>query len=248
MPGVIEIEQYAFYSCTALTDVEFGKKLEIIGRSAFCDCRSLRSVKMPSVRMIEQHAFGYCKQLTDMELPVVERIGVGAFHCCPRLQRIAIPLKDSMFPLDAFDQRCTQFDTCGNLSTVDLVGGIHNTISSFLLESWRDEMDQEIGRINRVLPYTPREKADTIRQWIVSVINRMEHYKSQHNQLLKENMTQVELAVWKAKLDEKEEDNSNVMVQAKKARIDVESARKERRITSGASIVIKNVLPFLQLG
>ena len=84
--------------------------------------------------------------------------------------------------------------------------------------------------------------------WTSTVINRMEHYKSQHNQLLKENMTQVELAVWKAKLDEKEEDNSNVMVQAKKARIDVESARKERRITSGASIVIKNVLPFLQLG
>ena len=148
------------------------------------------------------------------------------------------------------DHRFTIFDACDDLTTVDLVGveGIHNTISSFLLESWRDEMDQEIGRINRVLPYTPREKADTIRQWIVSVINRMDHYKSQHNQLLKENMTQVELAVWKAKLDEKEEDNSNVMVQAKKARIDVESARKERRITSGASIVIKNVLPFLQLG
>ena len=33
----------------------------------------------------------------------------------------------------------------------------------------------------------------------------------------------------------------------KKAKIDVESMRKERRITSGASIVIKNVLPFLKL-
>jgi hypothetical protein len=34
----------------------------------------------------------------------------------------------------------------------------------------------------------------------------------------------------------------------KKARIDIQkSERGERRITSGASIVIKNVLPFLQL-
>ena len=34
---------------------------------------------------------------------------------------------------------------------------------------------------------------------------------------------------------------------AKKAKIDTESVRKERRITSGADIIIKNVLPFLQL-
>ena len=36
-------------------------------------------------------------------------------------------------------------------------------------------------------------------------------------------------------------------VKAKKAKVEVESKRKERRITSGASIVIKNVLPFLKL-
>jgi hypothetical protein len=76
----------------------------------------------------------------------------------------------------------------------------------------------------------------------------MEHYKAEHNTLLKEDMTQLELAVWKAKLDEKEEDDSNEKVPAKKAKIDVESMRREKRITSGADIVIKNVLPFLQLG
>jgi len=35
---------------------------------------------------------------------------------------------------------------------------------------------------------------------------------------------------------------------AKRAEVDVESMRKEKRIKSGASIVIKNVLPFLKLG
>ena len=34
---------------------------------------------------------------------------------------------------------------------------------------------------------------------------------------------------------------------AKKAKIDGESKRNERRNTCGADIVIKNVLPFLQL-
>ena len=86
-----------------------------------------------------------------------------------------------------------------------------------------------------------------IQEWITSVINRIEHYKAEHNRLLKEDMTQLELAVWKAKLGEKEEDNSNPKIQAKKANIVVESRRNERRITSGANIVIKNVLPFLKL-
>jgi hypothetical protein len=76
----------------------------------------------------------------------------------------------------------------------------------------------------------------------------MEHYKAEHNTLLKENMTQLELAIWTAKLDEKEEEEEDSNVIAKKSKIEVESVRKERRIMSGASIVIKNVLPFLQLG
>ena len=149
--------------------------------------------------------------LTDVEFGnKLETIGVGAFHRCPRLQRIAIPLKDIMSALDS-RQRFTQFDCCGNLTTV--VGGIHNTFSSLL-----------------------------------SVINRMEHYKAENHSLLKaEDMTQLELAIWKAKLDEIEEDNSNLKAQAKKAKIDVDGMRKERHITSGASIVITNVLPFLLL-
>jgi len=36
-------------------------------------------------------------------------------------------------------------------------------------------------------------------------------------------------------------------VKAKKAKIDIQSERNERRVTSGANIVIKNVLPFLEL-
>ena len=109
-------------------------------------------------------------------------------------------------------------------------------------------MNEEIDRINQDLPNTPAdEKTAAIHHWIRSVIDRMEHYKTEHNRLLKEDMTLLELAVWMTKLDEKEEDNSNPKIQAKKAKIVVESRRNERRITSGANIVIKNVLPFLKL-
>jgi hypothetical protein len=141
-----------------------------------------------------------------------------------------------MFPLDTHFEPYNQFDDCENLTTVDLVGGIRNTVSSLLLESWRDEMNQEIYCINQVLPNTDSyEKTASIQDWIESVINRMEYYKYEHKTLLKEDMTQLELAIWKAKLDEKEEEdsNSNLIVQAKRAKLDVKSMRKKKRIASG---------------
>jgi hypothetical protein len=103
-------------------------------------------------------------------------------------------------------------------------------------------MNQEINRINQVLPNAPaNEKSDAIQGWIISVIDRMENYKVEHNRLVNEATTLLELAVWKAKLNEKEE------AQAKKSKIDVKVVRMEKRITSGADIIIKNVVPFLKL-
>ena len=61
-------------------------------------------------------------------------------------------------------------------------------------------------------------------------------------------MTLLELALWKARiLKETDEKRCNVDEVTKKAKIDDEVARKEHRVTCGASIVIKNVLPFLAL-
>ena len=108
-------------------------------------------------------------------------------------------------------------------------------------------MNHEINRINQELPGTPsHEKTNVIRLWIRSVINKMNRYKSEHKRLLKEYMTLLELAVWKAKLDQKEH-NSTLKVQTKRPKIDEESTRRESRITSGADTIIKNVLPFLKL-
>ena len=99
-------------------------------------------------------------------------------------------------------------------------------------------MEDEINRINQILPGVSkgREKTTTIQQWIRSVLRDMEHYKAEHQLLLKETMVLLELALWKAKLEENE------------SNIDIGSElRKEHRVTCGANIVIKNVLSFLVL-
>jgi hypothetical protein len=56
MPGVIVIENCAFFCCGALTDVEFGDKLETIGVHAFSFCTLLQNIKMSSVRTIGQYS------------------------------------------------------------------------------------------------------------------------------------------------------------------------------------------------
>eukprot|EP00986_Skeletonema_menzelii_P018074 scaffold24410_cov153-Skeletonema_menzelii.AAC.1 len=105
-------------------------------------------------------------------------------------------------------------------------------------------MTAEIIRINQILPTTlARKKTDQIRQWMESAVDKLDHYKAEDNRYVKEASTLLELALWKAKLGEKEEYIAEV--ETKKAKVDPERERKERRVTCGAEIVIKNVFPFL---
>jgi hypothetical protein len=250
MNGVQEIEQWAFNGCEALSDMEFDK-LEIIGGGAFSSCKSLRSINLPSIRRVEQCAFELCEQFTDVVFGKdLERIEECAFIECHVLGRIAIPLKDDLIVEDdIIDENSDPFNRCDSLSRVDIIGGIHKTISSLHMESWKVEMKLEIDRINQELPNISRySKTLAIQSWIRSVLGRMEHYKIEHKVLVKEAMALLELALWKVKLDGEGKCNPEEEgMKPKKAKIDKESARKEHRVTCGASIVIKNVLPFLAL-
>jgi hypothetical protein len=162
---------------------------------------------------------------------------------------IVIPLKDGVFDGNAFIG-------CPNLSFVDLIGGssIQKTISSLLLQRWGRKMSEELESINWNL--SPTNANTEIRRWIKRVIKRIEHYKSEHSILLEEAMTLLELALWKVKLlsnesSEEEDDGTSLDLEekqpAEEVEIDVNTTRQNLRITPGASIVIKNVLPFLKL-
>ena len=235
--GVRIIKKRAFSLCSGLTHVEFGDKLETIEASAFNSC-SLKKIKMPSVRTIGVWAFANCSELTHVECGAALRALEESFYNCPKLERIALPLKDDMIGDRVFDY-------CPKLIAVDLVGGIHKTVASLHMESWRSEMNNEINRINQTLP-TTYEETFVIQQWMERVIRQLNHYKTEHHNLLKEATTLLELALWKTNLDDKnggEIEREGVRT----TRGSRKRARKEICVTSGASIVIKNVLPFLVL-
>ena len=237
------IKAKAFYNCGGLT-VEFGDKLETIEELAFHFCISLENIRIPSVRNIGEGAFYYCWYLSDVECGEALRTLQGnAFYGCQKLKRIALPLKGDIV------EDCV-FDGCSKLERVDLVGGIHKTVATLHLESWRSEMNNEINRINQALPTIPTawnaegRKTEEIQQWMRSVIRRLDHYKAEHKALLKEATTLLELALWKANLDDNNVGEGGEGVRTRGSR---KRARKEISVTSGASIVIKNVLPFLAL-
>ena len=249
MPGVKLIGDGAFYYCRCLTKVEL-EKLETVGHNAFTSCTSLQRIKLPKVKSIGYSAFSG-SGVEELELGEdLETLGSGAFKN-NKLRRIAIPLKDGMCRLKSWDGNYTQFRDCPSLTTVDLVGGIHKTVASLHLESWRNEMNGEIQKINQVLPGTAHdEKTDVIRRRMQSISRKIDHYKAEYSALLKEATTLLELALWKAKLAGfKVEDDvgPGEKKTARKAKIDVEGERKEARITSGAEIIIKNVLPYLKM-
>ena len=249
LKSVIEIDHGAFEGCDNLESVEFGVWLETIGISAFKDCISITHLKLPSIITLDVGALWQCTYLTDVEFSErLQTIEAQAFHGCERLQRVAIPLKRNLFVTDGYRyNEYNQFEGCEQLATVDLVGGIHKTVASLHMESWRAEVTAEINRINQVLPNTSaQEKAGAIRQWMHSLLDKMDHYKAEHCRYVKEGTTLLELALWKANLD----DNEGGQLEREGVRTTRgrrKKARKEMRVTSGANVVIKNVLPFLQL-
>ncbi len=131
---------------------------------------------MPSIRRVREVAFQDCVALTDVVFGQnLERIEGGVFYECTALGRIAIPLQDNL----VIDNNA--FNGCMNLSRVDVVvGGIHKTISSLHMESWRDEMLEEIDRINQTLLNRAFQRGGSIQQWITRVLQRMEHYRTEH--------------------------------------------------------------------
>eukprot|EP00984_Skeletonema_dohrnii_P011828 scaffold4743_cov102-Skeletonema_dohrnii-CCMP3373.AAC.4 len=216
MPGVEVVAYEAFNECEALTDVECDK-LEIIESSAFFGCKSLRIINLPSARVVEGWALADCTALTNVKFgKELESIGGLAFFGCTSLQRITIPLKDGIITED------DTFRGCENLKHVDLVEGeLHETIAYLQLEEWRNDMNEDINSINQILPTTPAgddfddyddvgEKAQAVRRWIRSVLGKIIHYKAQHQRVLEEAATTLQVAL-------------------------------------PQDIVIKNVLPFLEL-
>ena len=79
------IGNYAFHSCSALTEVNF-PEVTYIGTYAFYSCSALTEANFPEVKYIGPHAFRSCSALTEAIFPEVTYIGSYAFSDCTDLR------------------------------------------------------------------------------------------------------------------------------------------------------------------
>lgn len=102
LPDTIEsIGEYSFAECD-LKSVILNNELQEIGGYAFCNCKSLYDVAIPSnVKGIGEGAFENCSSITYLELNS-DTIGNNAFKNCESLSEVRIINRNTVIGSDAF--------------------------------------------------------------------------------------------------------------------------------------------------
>ena len=116
---------YAFCGCRSLTSVEIPSGVTSIGDSAFKDCSSLTSIEIPSsVTSIGDYAFRNCSSLASVDIPSsVTSIGRYAFSGCSSLTSIEIP--SSVTSIDG------AFYGCSSLTSIEIPSGVTSIDGAF---------------------------------------------------------------------------------------------------------------------
>eukprot|EP00985_Skeletonema_marinoi_P031969 scaffold37949_cov205-Skeletonema_marinoi.AAC.2 len=144
--------------------------VEIVEEDAFYNCPALTYVECGKLEIIKISVFQYCTSLGSIDLPSATIVETEAFLGCEALTDVKFgskleSIKRKAFLDCPFLERITiplkdgmithdnTFTGCDNLKQVDLVEGpAHETIAALQLEEWRNDMNEEINSINQILP------------------------------------------------------------------------------------------------
>lgn len=100
--ATLSYEGSAFSSCSGLTTVNIGDKVESIPAYLFNYCRNLRYVDLANVRSIGNYSFGNCYSLKEITIPAtVSEAATYAFYNCHNLVHIRDLTEQNLFKLSA---------------------------------------------------------------------------------------------------------------------------------------------------
>lgn len=112
MPNLKKItNNYAFYGCFSLIDVNF-PVLEEVGSYAFGCCYSLVNISFPLATTFKSQTFDACHSLKTVNLPNATTFDGYAFRSCEALEEISLPKTTNI--------GSNGFQGCSSLKTVNL--------------------------------------------------------------------------------------------------------------------------------
>lgn len=102
----------AFQGRSNITKITLPDTIKTIGKYAFYNCVSLKSIVIPEgVTLIDEAAFAGCTNLKNVTIPsTVESFGAAAFRDCENLESITIPEDVTTIPYNGFS-RCFALQT-----------------------------------------------------------------------------------------------------------------------------------------
>ena len=240
----------AFGGCSQLINVELSERLVRIDDSAFKDCTSLTSIRIPStVKVISKKAFQGCTQLMNVELCEGQVcIDNWAFADCTSLTSIRIPSTVKSTRKNAFSrcERLLAIEFCEEieqfvhevslpwwnhgkskvlLRTYSFLArrNIPSRLDAIHFQTWKDNIHNMFQRI----PEEPCKES-----YFALIESRLANYEH----LQDEVAPILELALWKAKMEE----------QSKGKYVDAQIKFQCRyNSLSMVPIIIPNVLSFL---
>jgi len=241
LSNVDTIGKEAFHLCSSLESIVIPSTVTVINSDTFHGCTKLKKVGLcEGLQIIEQDAFRDCISLERLCIPsTVAAIGANAFVGCTQLKEVTLceggflEIKQSTFqnctclpciniPSVAFVIRAGAF-VCHLLENATIAPTLGQIVISKCLKSLSlNDLNGLEERIDEVLNWpglTREEKLDQIRGFFT-------YYE------LIEATTVLELAIWKANIDENNERDS-------KAR-----QRCRRKCGASMNIIMKEVLKF----
>lgn len=139
-------------SSTVTGDIVIPEKITVDGveysvegmyRYVFKNCKSITSVKMPSVRYLPENTFEECSNLTSVDMPSVRNIGRWAFKNCESLTSVNM--------LSVTDISSYAFDGCSSLTSVDMP--LVTNISSYAFSGCSNLASVDMPLVTRIGDY-----------------------------------------------------------------------------------------------
>ena len=250
--GLKKIGRRAFYECTSLSSIILPSTVTEIGYCAFNNCINLREVLLnEGLKRIGQSAFFGCRSLSSITLPsTVTEIGNGAFSSCINLREVVFRGVPRKIGKNEIGDR--SFRNCSNLREVVLHGvpreiekdafyncsslerftfpTIPTRLYNLIQTGHWSEIEYEVHEVRGVVEVSGGElfvstqamgggnNWNAVRRDLDNIVRVISYYE------LKEATSMFELALWKFKLGQVEEDNP---IPRKKCRMDVPGPVKD---------------------